>query len=343
MIFNYVLLSVVVLWISATAFGNDSVPGVFSDQSDVGTVAAGNKGSMQFDPATKTYTVIGGGKNVWLTEDAFHFVWKKVPATTDFSLSATVEFSSATAGADSHRKALLMIRQSLDADSTYADACIHGNGMTAIQYRLSKGERTFETQAQANMPKRVRLEKRGDFFSMSFGSSDADLQPAGGACKVPMTGDIYIGIGVCAQRIPAGDGSFLRHHHYPDHEHDGPHANAFHFGNDRHRLVGSPHGLHDCSARSSAGRAPNWSRDNMLYFNNQGKMFKVKADVPDSKPPTAAAPAPVSVDLGLLTDINNDHLISPDGKSLAVSDRSQGKHGSAIWIMPIDGSAPPRQ
>ena len=88
--------------------------------------------------------------------------------------------------------------------------------------------------------------------------------------------------------------------------------------------------------------APNWSADNWLYFNNRGKMLKIKADLPASTPPTAVPAAPVAVDLGLLTNINNDHDISPDGKLLAVSDQSQGNRQSAIWVLPIEGAAPSR-
>ena len=76
----------------------------------------------------------------------------------------------------------------------------------------------------------------------------------------------------------------------------------------------------------------------MLYFNNHGKMFKIKADLPASTPPTAALAAPVAVDLGILTNINNDHAISPDGKTLGISDQSQGNRQSAVWVVPIEGA-----
>jgi hypothetical protein len=46
----------------------------------------------------------------------------------------------ASAGTIEHRKAFLMIRQGLDPNSRYADACLHGNGMTALQWRDGKGE-----------------------------------------------------------------------------------------------------------------------------------------------------------------------------------------------------------
>jgi hypothetical protein len=36
-----------------------------------------------------------------------------------------------------------MIRQSLDADSVYADVALHGSGLTSLQFRDEKGNVTF--------------------------------------------------------------------------------------------------------------------------------------------------------------------------------------------------------
>src|SRR5438034_8242660 len=46
-----------------------------------------------------------------------------------------------------HRKAVLMVRQTLDADSAYADVALHANGLTSLQYREEKGAATHEIQA----------------------------------------------------------------------------------------------------------------------------------------------------------------------------------------------------
>ena len=65
-----------------------------------------------------------------------------------------------------HRKAVLMIRQSLDADSPYADVALHGEGLTSLQYRDAKGEATHEIRSNLSAPRRLRIEKRGDFIYM---------------------------------------------------------------------------------------------------------------------------------------------------------------------------------
>jgi TolB protein len=100
--------------------------GIFDQHADAGAVL--HPGAAEFDPAQKTYTVSGSGENMWASADAFHFAWKKVSG--DVSLAADIRFLGE--GGDPHRKAVLMVRQSLDADSVYADAALHGVGLTSL-------------------------------------------------------------------------------------------------------------------------------------------------------------------------------------------------------------------
>ena len=138
------------LWASAAA-------GLFEDHADVGSVL--HPGALVYDPAKATYTISGSGSNIWSTADAFHFVWKKV--TGDVSLAADISFLGS--GGNEHRKAVLIVRQSLDADSAYVDVALHGNGLTALQYRNEKGAVTQEIQSNVVGPKRLRIKKRGNF------------------------------------------------------------------------------------------------------------------------------------------------------------------------------------
>ena len=97
------------------------------------------------------------------------FILSGKKASGDVTLAANLDSRPATAGRAivQNRKAVVMIRQSLDQDSPYADACVHGNGMTALQWRDEKGVRTFEIEARANAPERLcenRNEPRRLFF-----------------------------------------------------------------------------------------------------------------------------------------------------------------------------------
>src|SRR5688572_2984131 len=85
-----------------------SAASLFDGQTDIG--ATKHAGSVEFDAARRSYTVAGGGANMWFTNDAFHFVWKRVSAG-DVTLAADISFPGE--GGDPHRKACLIVRQSL--------------------------------------------------------------------------------------------------------------------------------------------------------------------------------------------------------------------------------------
>src|SRR3954469_13944013 len=104
--------------------------GVFEAATDVGS--PGKPGNVAFDAAKSTYKISGGGANMWFTNDALHFVWKKVSG--DGSLAAEFLIPPSEGG-DPRGKAVLMIRQTLDKDSAYADAALHGDGLPSLQYR----------------------------------------------------------------------------------------------------------------------------------------------------------------------------------------------------------------
>jgi len=92
--------------------------------------------------------------------------------------------------------------------------------------------------------------------------------------------------------------------------------------------------------------APNWFPDNgnTLYFNTNGKLYKVQAEPPGT-PPVPDRKPPQLIDLGMLTRINNDHGISADGKLFAISDQSQsvkGQRSSLVWVIPVAGGEPKR-
>ena len=57
-----------------------------------------------------------------------------------------------------------MIRQSLDADSPYADVALHGEGLTSLQFRDAKGAPPTRFRPTSPRPAVCALEKRGDFY-----------------------------------------------------------------------------------------------------------------------------------------------------------------------------------
>ncbi len=106
------------LWLSLVALtfcsvlslaqANSPSTGSFENHIDIGTVL--HPGSVAYDAANQSYTIAGSGENMWFRADAFQFVWKKVSG--DVTLTADISFVGA--GVNPHRKAVLMVRQSLD-------------------------------------------------------------------------------------------------------------------------------------------------------------------------------------------------------------------------------------
>jgi hypothetical protein len=128
-----------------------SAAGVFEGHDDVGTIL--HAGSVDYDSLKHTYTVTGSGENMWSVADAFQFAWKKVSG--DVTLTADVAF--ANAGGNEHKKAVLVLRQSLDPDSVYADVALHASGLTSLQFREEKGGITREIQSNFAKPQRLRI------------------------------------------------------------------------------------------------------------------------------------------------------------------------------------------
>lgn len=179
--------------------------GIFQSDSDVGTVL--HPGSAHFDPAHGTYTVTGSGANMWFGEDDFHYVWTKVSG--DVALTAAIAFVGT--GGNHHRKAVLMIRQSLDGGSKGVDIAEHGDGLTSLQFRATDGGPDHEIESNIAAPQTVRIEKRGDVFYAFLAGSDGKLHPAGASTKLALTGPFYIGIGVSAHNKDVTETAIFSH------------------------------------------------------------------------------------------------------------------------------------
>jgi TolB protein len=302
---------------------SDGKIGIFEGSNDIGVGTL--KGSVAYDSTGGTYTISGSGENMWFDHDAFRLVWKKMSG--DAVISADVSFLGE--GKNPHRKAVVIIRQSLDADSAYVDVARHGEGLTSLQYRDAKGAATHEVQADISGPKTIRLEKHGDYFSMLLATKDGKIQVAGGSIRVPIQGEYYMGIGVCS------------------HEKDVVETAVFSNVNVQLPATGGTPTLYSTletiSIESTDRRvvhvaperfeAPNWSRDgSYLLFNQSGSLYKIPVTGGTSE----------KIDTGFANRCNNDHGISPDAKWLAISDQSQEEHKSVVYLVPITGGVPKR-
>jgi hypothetical protein len=109
--------------------------GMFTGSEDIG--ASPIKGSTEFDAAAGQYKITGSGTDIWGRADQFRLLWREVSG--DFIFTATTKFLT---DGIAHRKAVLMLRKSLDPDSAYLDLALHGDGTPVVQFRNAKGDTT---------------------------------------------------------------------------------------------------------------------------------------------------------------------------------------------------------
>jgi TolB protein len=298
---------------------------IFEGHGDVGNVL--HAGSTEYDAAKRSYTIAGSGENMWFAGDAFQFAWKKVSG--DVTLTADISFLGK--GVNEHRKAVLMMRQSLDADSPYADAALHGSGLTSLQYREEKGAATHEIQANISAPARLRIVKRGAYFSLWLAEEKGEFHLASGSTRIALQEPFYVGIGVCSHDKEVVEKAVFSNVDLKAAEPPASAASMLYStleiitvaSTDRRAIYVAPERF----------EAPNWMPDGKtILFNRNGRIEKI--------PVTGGAPQ--ILDTGFATRCNNDHGISPDGTQLVISDNSQEEHRSLVYIVPIGGGAPRR-
>jgi TolB protein len=166
--------------------------GIFDSQESVGKTPPGCE--ARYDAAKGEYTITGGGANVWGAADAFYWVSKQVSG--DIMLTADVRWVGTSAA--EHRKAMLMVRQSLDPGSAYADAVSHGNGLTSLQFRGAPDEQTYQVVAREDGPTRLRLVRQGSRFTLYAGKPSEELKPYGPVEYIGLKDPVYVGLGVCS-------------------------------------------------------------------------------------------------------------------------------------------------
>jgi hypothetical protein len=296
--------------------------GVFETHGNMGITP--KAGSIEFDPASREYRVTGGGANIWGTEDAGYFAWKRISG--DVTITADVRFVGA--GAVGHRKAVLMIRQDLTPESAYADVALHGDGLTSLQYRSNAFGQTQEMRSTLNGPTRIRIERRGAQFTIFAGKPGEELAPSGPQ-TVELKDPVYVGIGVCshdANVLETAVFSNLQIEQRPQRTQQ------------RFRSKITVFDLAEESTRTlyqadEVIEAPNWSRDGrFLMVNTGGNLYRLPVN-------GSGQPKLDKIDLG---DggyrCNNDHDYSWDGKLLAFSASSPSSRQSQVYMAQADGS-----
>jgi hypothetical protein len=148
-------------------------------------------GSFVEEPAG-TYTMTGSGADIWADSDEFHFAFKEADGAS--AIIAKVESLDNT---DPFAKAGVMIRDTLDGNSSYVGVFITPENGVRFQYRNTAGavtERLFTEGVIA--PQWVRLERTAGGLIRSYYSADGNTWTRFDLMQVPMEMPIYVGLAV---------------------------------------------------------------------------------------------------------------------------------------------------
>lgn len=301
--------------------------GIFDDQSDVGQVKI--SGEVKYDSTSQEYLVSGSGTNMWLGADEFHFVWKRMRG--NFILSALAKFIGK--GVEPHRKIGWIVRKSLDANSAHVTAVIHGDGRTSLQFRRTPGAITEEKIFAINGADQIQLERNGATYTASmarFGEPFVSEQIA----DLSLGDEVYVGVFVCSHNkdvvekaifsnvtitVPAR-ADFVPYRDY--------------IGSDLEILDVAQGTRRTIYHVTDSLQAPNWTRDGKaLIFNRNGRLYRF-----DLRKGT-----PVELNTAFAIRNNNDHVLSFDGKMLAISHHvAEEQNQSNVFTVPVEGGTPKR-
>jgi len=303
--------------------------GAFDTVSDFGAVS--QPGRVQYDEAAQSYTLTASGSNIWGKSDEMLFISREQKG--DIAFSAKIDFAGE--GIDPHRKAGLMLRQSLGADSAYVDVMVHGDGLTSLQYRDAKGGETKELAANVKAPSAVRIEMVHGYAFLAVADADGQWSYASGSVKTDISGPYHLGLALSAHNNTVMEtATFSEVAVKPI---DLPKVEDTGYG----ATVDSALEIIDIASGNrrlvryfdDKVEAPNWSRDgSFLVYNAGGLLYRIPVEGGEPK----------QINTGPLVKMNNDHGISPNGTQLVVSDQTQPDNLSRMYVLPIEGSDNPQ-
>lgn len=315
----------------SAARSNAQVPvGVFEGQSDVGRTR--HPGSASYDAGRESYTIAGSGENMWGERDDFHFVWKKMAG--NFILSTRGHFAGK--GVEAHRKFGWTIRPSLESTAPHVTAALHGDGLTSLQFRRTAGAMTEEIKSADSLPDAdavIQLERRDGAYIMSvaqFGDTLVTSQLTG----VSLPDTVYVGLFVCAHNDTVTERAAFSNVRITT-----PAKSDFRPYTD---YIGSNLEILDLASGNAtivhryrgSFQAPNWTLDGKaLIYAQEGKLYRFDL----------ASRTPAVINTGFATRNNNDHVLSFDGKMLAISNHAPEDSGASIvYTVPTTGGTPKR-
>jgi regulation of enolase protein 1 (concanavalin A-like superfamily) len=175
------------------AYPNATLPAPWS-KSDIGsTGVVGTAGA-----SNGTFRLHGSGADIWSTADAFHFIYQ--PLSGDGAIVARMKSQTNTSD---NAKAGVMIRESLNANSTYALAMIKPSASVEFQRRKTTGGTTAWTGSGTQaIPYWLKLTRSGSTFTAAK-SIDGENWTTIGSDTITMGSTVYFGLAVSSHNNAA--------------------------------------------------------------------------------------------------------------------------------------------
>lgn len=325
------LLLLSTLLVSLFTMAQDAV-GIFTNHADIGNPKL--KGDATYNETDQSYNLKAAGYNIWFGRDEFHYAWDKIKG--DFILTAN--FKLVGNGVDPHRKIGWMVRAGAGDDAAHMTATVHGDGMIALQWRRMRGAHMRDPLDEIFTKKKateiVQLERLGKTFIMRVAHPGEPLQEIGRTDAIEMPDEALAGIFICSHNadvVEEGNAWNVRiEQTVPDTHNgyrDGVLASRMEIMNvfDGKRKI-----IHEDKGRFEA---PNWMKDGKkLLFNQGGGIYTIPVE----------GGTPELLNTGNAKRNNNDHVISFNGKWLAISSHRDGMPGggSTIYYLPVTGGEP---
>lgn len=300
--------------------------GLFDNHTDVGPVKHG--GFASYDDSQQTYTIGGGGFNMWGVNDQFHYLWTTLQG--DFILRAEVSFKGV--GVDPHRKTGWIVKNDLGSNTRHINATTHGDGLTSLQSRIANGAETTQIVSKDSFPDVVQLERRGTTWIMStakFGEDFISVQLDSAA----MDKEVYVGLYVCSHNENIVESVTFRNvrivrpvdpNYTPYRDYIGSHLEVMDVASGHRKILySSQHSI----------QAPNWTVDGEdLIYNSKGRLYNYHLKNGEISP----------INTGFATRNNNDHVLSFDGTLMGISHHNDADQGrSSLYYFEMPGSDKP--
>ena len=296
--------------------------GIFLTNNDIGEPK--NSGSVVYNDDTQVYTLKGAGANIWGQKDEHHYCYNKLKG--DFVLTANFGFEGVN---EVHRKIGWMVRAEEDGNSMMCGAFVHGDGLTAMQWRERKGLLMQNPQDEFWAPKRyyevIQLERQGKEFIMRAAHPGEPFQVIGRKTLEFMPDEVLAGLVICSHDEDVVETAYAWNVRI-----DRPAKGDFRPGC-RLETMNVFDGVRKVIYEGKQFEAPNWMPDgSKLLINMSGSAYTIPVGGGELE----------KLNTGTAASLNNDHCISFNGKMLGIS-HDDGK-GSNIFVLPLAGGEPQR-